>query len=225
MSATPIPKSTFTFLKDLRKNNERNWFNENKERYQTAQDQFKGFAANLLDAMSHHDEIEKMRTHRIYRDIRFSKDKTPYKSHLSGGMSRATKWRRGGYYFHIEPGNSFAGGGFWGPNSADLKRIRIEIAADDKPLRKILASASFKKHFGSLQGDTLKTAPKGFPKDHPAVDLLRYKQYLLVHHFTDQEVLDAKFCQKLNKTFKAMRPFFDYMSDVLTTDENGVPIE
>ena len=225
MSAHRIPPALFDFLTDLRHNNNREWFNTHKERYQTVHEQFKAFAADLLDAMSHHDEIEKMRTHRIYRDIRFSKDKTPYKQHFSGGLKRATKWRRGGYYFHVEPGNSFAGGGFWGPNSADLKRIRVEIAADDRPLRKILTSAAFKKHFGQLEGDTLKTAPQGFAKDHPAVDLLRYKQFLLIHRFSDQEVLAAKFGQQLNKTFRAMRPFFDYMSDVLTTDENGVPIE
>ena len=225
MSAHRIPPALFDFLTDLRHNNNREWFNTHKERYQTVHEQFKAFAADLLDAMSHHDEIEKMRTHRIYRDIRFSKDKTPYKQHFSGGLKRATKWRRGGYYFHVEPGNSFAGGGFWGPNSADLKRIRVEIAADDRPLRKILTSAAFKKHFGQLEGDTLKTAPQGFAKDHPAVDRLRYKQFLLIHRFSDQEVLAAKFGQQLNKTFRAMRPFFDYMSDVLTTDENGVPIE
>ena len=212
-------------MTDLRHNNNREWFNTHKERYQTVHEQFKAFAADLLDAMSHHDEIEKMRTHRIYRDIRFSKDKPPYKQHFSGGLKRATKWRRGGYYFHVEPGNSFAGGGFWGPNSADLKRIRVEIAADDRPLRKILTSAAFKKHFGQLEGDTLKTAPQGFAKDHPAVDLLRYKQFLLIHRFSDQEVLAANFGHQLNMAFRAMRPFFNYMSDVLTTDENGVPIE
>lgn len=224
MKSVSIPSSTFKFLKAIKENNDRNWFAENKEWYKTEQDYFKEFTKSLLDKMSHHDEIEKLRVYRIYRDVRFSKNKTPYKNNFGGGMKRATKWLRGGYYFHIEPGNSFAGGGFWGPNSADLKRIRTEIAADDKPLRKILKSAAFKKHFGTLQGETLKTAPRGFAKDHPAVDLLRYKQLLLLRPFTDKEVMAPNFATELNKTYKAMRPFFNYMSEVLTTDENGVPI-
>lgn len=225
MKSVTIPNSTFKFLRAIKKNNDRAWFAENKEWYQREHEQFKMFAHAILDKMSHHDEIEKMRTHRIYRDVRFSKNKLPYKSHFSGGLSRATKWLRGGYYFHVEPGgNSFAGGGFWAPNAADLKRIRVEIASDDKPLRKILKSASFKKHFGTLEGETLKTAPRGFEKDHPAVDLLRYKQFLLIRSFSDKEVMATDFVAEVNKTFKAMRPFFNYMSEVLTTDENGVPI-
>lgn len=224
MKSVPISPTTFKFLKAIKKNNDRSWFAENKEWYKTEYEQFKLFSNTVLDKVSHHDEIEKLRVHRIYRDIRFSKDKTPYKNHFSGGMSRATKYLRGGYYFHIEPGNSFAGGGFWGPNAADLKRIRQEIAADDRPLRKILKSASFKKHFGALVGTTLKTAPKGYAKDHPAIDLLRYKQFLLIHPFTDEEVMASNFAGKLSKAFKAMRPFFNYMSEVLTTDENGVPL-
>lgn len=225
MKSVTIPNSTFKFLRAVKKNNERPWFAENKEWYQGEHEQFKLFSNALLDKMSHHDEIEKLRVHRIYRDVRFSKNKLPYKGHFSGGMKRATKWLRGGYYFHVEPGNSFAGGGFWGPNSDDLKRIRTEIASDDKPLRKILKSAAFKKHFEALVGETLKTAPRGFEKDHPAVDLLRYKQFLLTRTFTDKEVLADNFVSELNKSFKAMRPFFNYMSEVLTTDENGVPIK
>jgi len=225
MKSVAIPTTTFKFLKALKKNNERPWFNENKAGNQKEHENFKAFADTLLDKMSHHDEIEKLRVHRIYRDVRFSKNKLPYKSHFSGGMSRASIYLRGGYYFHVEPGNSFVAGGFWAPNSKDLKRIRQEIAADDKPLRKIIKSASFKKHFGELYGETLKTAPRGFAKDHPSVDLLRYKQFLVLHHFTDQEVLSTKFAGELNKAFKAMRPFFNYMSDVLTTDENGVLIQ
>ena len=175
--------------------------------------------------MSKADNIEKQKLHRIYRDVRFSKDKTPYKPALSGSMSRATKWLRGGYYFHIEPENTFVGGGFWGPNSADLARIRQEIAAYDEPLRAIIADDDFKKYFGSLVGDKVKTAPKGYSKTHPAIDLLRHKQFLVMRKFTDQEALKHNFLTEVVNTFMAMRPFFDYMSEVVTTDENGVPID
>ncbi|MFK8005405.1 MAG: DUF2461 domain-containing protein [Saprospiraceae bacterium] len=224
MKLTHIPTSTLKFIKDLQKNNNRDWFNEHKPRYQKEIELFKNFANTLNDEMSKIDNIERCKTHRIYRDTRFSKDKTPYKKHLSGGLTRATARLRGGYYFHIEPGNSFAAGGFWAPNSADLKRIREEIAIDDKPLRKILKSASFKKMFGTLEGSTLKTAPRGFEKDHPAVDLLRYKQFVVYRKFTDKEIKDPKFVKEVVKTYKAMHPFFNYMSEVLTTDLNGVSI-
>lgn len=225
MKSKSIPPSTFKFLIDVAKNNNRPWFAENKSRYQEAYTQMKEFSDVVLNKMTHIDEIEELKVYRIYRDVRFSKDKLPYKTHMSGYLRRATKKLRGGYYFHIEPGHSFVGGGFWGPNSADLKRIRQEIAADDKPLRKIINSTKFKKTFGTLQGECLKTAPRGFAKDHPAIDLLRHKQFIIWKSFSDDEVLSPKFSGEIIKVFKNMRPFFDYMSEVLTTDSNGVPLE
>lgn len=219
-------KKSFQFIKDLKKNNNREWFAENKPRYQAAYQELKDFKEALLPLMSKHDEIEEIKLFRIYRDVRFSKNKDPYKTHLSGHAIRATKWRRGGYYFHIEPGgNSMIAGGFWAPEKEDLKRIRIELAADAQPFRKIINAKKFKDTFGELTGEQLKTAPRGYEKDHPNVDLLRYKQFLVFKQFTDQEVLSSDFVKNANKVFKAMRPFFDYMSDVLTTDENGVPLE
>lgn len=220
-----ITPPTFEFLQDLSANNNRDWFNAHKPRYQTAHKEFKAFANALLDEVSHHDEIEHLKLFRIYRDVRFSKDKTPYKPHFSGGMVRATKWRRGGYYFQLSPGGSFAGGGFWAPNSNDLKRIRTEIDHHPEEMRAVLRHPAVKHNFSGLEGDQVKTAPRGFKKDHPAIDLLRYKQFLLTRHFSDKEVMAAGFVQQLSGAFQAMRPFFDYMSEVLTTDENGVPIE
>lgn len=219
-----IPASILEFIKDLQNNNNREWFNEHKPRYQKEIELFKSFARTLNDEMSKIDNIERYKTHRIYRDTRFSKDKTPYKNHLSGSLVRATAKLRGGYYFHIEPGNSFVAGGFWAPNSPDLKRIREEIALDDKPLRRIIKSASFKKMFGQLEGTTLKTAPRGFEKDHPAVDLLRHKQFVVYRKFTNKEIGDPKFINEIVITYKAMQPFFNYMSEVLTTDSNGVSL-
>jgi uncharacterized protein (TIGR02453 family) len=224
MSTTSFSKTTLKFLKELQANNNRDWFAEHKPRYQEAQEEMKAFAETLLNKMSHHDEIENIRPYRIYRDVRFSKDKLPYKNNLGCGMKRATKWKRGGYYFNIEPGNNFVAGGFWGPNPEDLKRIRQEIAGDHKPLQKICNAASFKKVFGTLEGEQVKTAPKGFPKDHKAIEFLRYKQFILRHQFTDQQVTTEGFVNELSKAFKAMRPFLNYMSEVLTTDENGTPI-
>lgn len=224
-----IKASAFQFLEDLAKNNNRDWFTENKKRYQKEHEEIIGFADALLAKMNEHDLIEtptgKKSLFRIYRDVRFSKDKSPYKTHWSGGFTRATAQRRGGYYFHIQTnGQSFIGGGFWDPNKEDLQRIREEIATDASELRAIIADPTFVSTFQTLDGEQLKTAPKGFDKDHPNIDLLRYKQFIFGRNFSDAEVLQPDFLEVVNQTFIAMRPFFDYMSDVLTTDSNGEPI-
>ena len=221
-----ISKSNIDFLKQLSKNNNRDWFQANKATaYQSALDNTIAFADCLLSEMKKHDNIEtvtgKKSLYRIYKDIRFSKDKTPYKTHWGGYFKRATNQLRGGYYFHLQPGNCFVGGGFWNPNPEDLKRIRVELAADGSELRKIIGSKNFIDTFGQLDGNQVKTAPKGFSKEHENIDLLRYKQFLVSKKFTEKEMLAKDFYKEANKVFKNMRPLFDYMSEVLTTDENG----
>jgi len=222
---TGIPSSVFDFLHDIKENNNREWFSENKERYQKQHSIVVEFADELINKMQTVDSIEtpsgKKSIFRIYKDVRFSKDKAPYKINIGGSLTRATKYLRGGYYFHIEPGNCFVGGGFWAPNPDDLKHIREQIAAAPQPLREILASKEFVTHFGELQGEKLKSAPKGFDKNHPAIDLLNFKQFLLMKSFTDEEVMNDNYLESLFDTFKSMRPFFDYMSEILTTDLNG----
>ncbi|NHA05104.1 DUF2461 domain-containing protein [Mucilaginibacter sp. HC2] len=224
-----IPQSGFDFLNALKLNNNREWFNLHKAEFEKEQQHLQIFAEALLQQMNIHDVIEtvsgKKSLYRIYRDTRFSTDKTPYKTHWSGSFKRATKYRRGGYYFHIEPGNSFIGGGFFGPNPQDLKLIREDIAFDPAPLRTILNAPAFISTFETLKGEQLKTTPKGFDADHEAIDLLRYKQFLLIKRFTDTEVLDPHFVEQANSTFKNMRPFLDYMSEVLSTDVNGLAFE
>lgn len=218
-----IETKTLKFLKDLQRNNNREWFLANKGSYEAAMDNIKAVRDEVVKGLGKKDVIEDGRVFRIYRDVRFSKDKAPYKNNIGIHFTRAGRERRGGYYLHIEPGKSFAGGGFWAPEPEDLKRIRHEFATDDKPLRKIVAQKSFKSMFGELQGEELKTAPSGFPKDHPAIDLIKKKQYLISRTFTDKEVLDKNFAKEVVKTFEAMLPFFDYMSEVLSTDLNGEP--
>lgn len=221
-----IQPSNLDFLKLLKKNNNRDWFNAHKERYLKEHENIVTFADALLFEMNKHDVIEnpsgKKSLHRIYRDTRFSKEKTPYKTNWSGGFQRATKKRRGGYYFHIEPGNTFVAGGFWGPEPKDLKRIRDEFAYDATPLRKILKSKNFVNNFGTLKGEQIKTTPKGYDASNPNIGLLRYKQFILVKKFTDKEMQSEKFVKQMSDTFKAMRPFLDYMTEVLITDVNGI---
>ncbi len=223
-----IPKSSLDFLSQLKENNNKPWFDAHKPEYLKELNHIETFAGALLQELSKTDLIEtasgKKSVYRIYRDIRFSKDKTPFKTFWGGSFTRATNERRGGYYFHIEKGNTFVGGGFWGPNTADLKRIRSEFGHDSESFRTILNSKSFVSTFGTLQGEQLKTAPKGFDTTHEAIDLLRYKQFLVLKRFTDDEVLSPQFLEQALETFKNMRPFLDYMSEVLTTDTNGASI-
>lgn len=224
-NTTHLKTSVFSFLKKLEKNNNREWFTENKAEYIAANSDFKTLAESINEGLHEQDNIERMKLFRIYRDVRFSKNKTPYKINFSGSFTRATEALRGGYYFHVQPDNqSFMAAGFWQPEAADLKRIREEIAADAAPLRKIINSKSFKEHFGELGGEQLKSNPRGYAKDHQNIDLLRYKSFVVSKHFTDAEVQAPGFANEILKYFKATRPFFDYMSDVLTTDVNGVSL-
>jgi len=224
MNQTTIQPELFQFLNELGANNNREWFAEHKPRFQELDKAVKAFGKALEEEMLKHDMVEPVKVYRIYRDVRFSKNKLPYKTNRGASFTRATALRRGGYFFNLEPGNSFVAGGFWGPSKEDLKRIRVEIAADAQSLRDIIAQPIFKDTFGELSGQQLKTAPRDFPKDHPDIDLLRYKQFLVQRTFSDKEVLAKDFLQKLNQSFQNMRPFLDYMSDVLTTDENGIPL-
>ncbi len=216
-----IQNASLQFLKDLSANNNREWFQANKGRYEAAQENMKQFVNAVQAALEQSDHIEGATLFRIYRDVRFSKDKAPYKNNFGMGFTRATNRLRGGYYLHIEPGASFAGGGFWQPNAQDLKRIRDEFAVDSKPIREIIAGEKFQKYFGELRGEELKTAPKGYEKDHPAIDLIRKKSFTVHRPFSDTEVTGDNFLQEVKSTFEAMRPYFDYMSMVLTTDLNG----
>ena len=223
-----INKASINFLKKLSKNNNRDWFNAHKDQYEAAKENIVAFADALLIEMNKHDHIEttsgKKSLYRIYKDVRFSKDKTPYSTYWGGSFKRATKQLRGGYYYHIEDGNTFLIGGFWGPNSSDLERIRQDIHLNHDEWRRLITSKSYIATFGKLRGEQLVTAPRGYQRDHQAIDLLRHKQFLIKHNFTNQELYSPDFVKKVNEVFKKMRPFFDHMSEILTTDANGIPI-
>lgn len=221
-----VPKEAFTFFKKLEKNNNRDWFNENKPEFKAIEIKVKAFYNSVLERLNIHDDIDKLKIFRIYRDVRFSKNKLPYKTHFGGSFHRAKPKLRGGYYIHIQPNNeSFIATGFWEPAPVDLLRIRKEFEMDDSEIREILADKKFNTVWGdAFVGDEVKTAPKGFSKEHKSIDLIKKKQFIFVKKYTDKEVLDTGFMEDVNKSFKAIRPFFDYMSDVLTTDLNGVSL-
>ncbi|HRL71683.1 MAG TPA: DUF2461 domain-containing protein [Flavobacterium sp.] len=228
MKDSIILPSSIAFLNNLETNNNREWFAENKERYIAAQSNIIGVIDQLIVLMNAHDAIEnasgKKSLYRIYNDVRFSKDKLPYKPRFAFSLQRATKLKRGGYYVNIQPGNNFLACGFFSPNPEDLKRIRKDIELNPAAWSKILNSKPIKDNFVELAGNKVPTFPKGFPKDHEAIDLIRHKQFILRHNFTDQEVVDPEFVYTVSKIFKSVRPFFDYTSFVLTTDLNGETI-
>lgn len=212
----------FEYFKKLAKNNDRDWFNEHKKEFKRIETDIKKVYKYLFSLLSEHDEVDNLKMFRIYRDVRFSKDKSPYKTHFGGSYHRKKPELRGGYYMHLQPNNeSFIAAGFWDPSKEDLFRIRKEFELDDKEIRSIISKQSFKDIWGDFVGDELKTAPKGFDKDHPAIDLIRRKQFIFIKKYSDKEVLSEDFILDVNKSFKEIRPYFDYMSEVLTTNLNG----
>lgn len=220
-----LSKENFDFLSDLAANNNREWFADNKKRYETAHQNSIAFADAVLDGLRAYDKIDtetgKKSLMRIYRDVRFSNDKSPYKNNWGGGFKRSGENRRGGFYFHIQPNNCFVGGGFWNPEPSDLKLIRQGIADRQKEFEAIINNNEFKAIFGTLSGEQLKTSPKDFDKDHPAIQWLRYKQFIVSKKFSDKEAQQAGYAKNVVETFKAMLPFFNLMTEFLTTTPDG----
>lgn len=220
-----VQPSTLDFLRSLEQHNDKEWFNAHKDDYQRARANMADFARALLHRMQEHDKVQPERPgdnlYRIYNDLRFHKDKPPFNARFAGGFHRIKPHLRGGYYFQVVPGNSYVSCGFFGPNADDMKRIRQDIDLNHEEWREVLSEPKLWATFGHMVGDQLKTAPSGFAKDHPAVDLLRFKQYIFRHHFTDAQVMQPDAVERFDRAFQAIRPFFDYMSEVLTTNANG----
>jgi uncharacterized protein (TIGR02453 family) len=217
-----IPRDIFSFFIRLNKNNNREWFTVHKAEFKTLENEVKQFYNQLFQQLNTHDKVDQLKIFRVYRDVRFSKDKTPYKTHIGGSFHRKKPERRGAYYVHIQPNNeSFIATGFWQPQKDDLFRIRKEFEMDASEIRNIITNKKFKSVWGDLVGDEVNIAPKGFDKDHENIDLIKKKTYIFTRKFTDQEVISKDFLFTVNNSFKAIRPFFNYMSDVLTTNLNG----
>ena len=224
MTAIVTP-SIFKFLTDLKNNNTREWFAKNKDYYLEEEEKIKSFFTSVFQGLSSEDNLEGMKFYRIYRDIRFSKDKTPYKTYRSCGYKRAAEALRGGYHLEITAGGSFLAAGFWQPNKEDLFRIRKEFEMDSLIIEDILNTTNIKNTFGSFYTrNSLKVAPTGFDKNHPNIELIKKKDFVFLRKFTNKEVLAKDFHTTVINSFTAVRPFFNYMSDVLTTNLNGESI-
>ncbi len=216
-----INPSTFQFLNDLKENNDRDWFKANKPRYEEARNEFETFIVALLGqieqfdpSVAHHKAKDCI--FRIYRDVRFSKDKSPYKTHFGAHVTSAAKrseiHSRAGYYIHLEPGASMLAGGAYLPQGPWLKAIRQEIVYETEAFKKILNDKDFKHYFGEMEGEKLKTAPRDYPKDHPEIELLRHKSFLASHRCSDEEVLSGDFLQHSAKVFQALYPFDQFLN-------------
>jgi uncharacterized protein (TIGR02453 family) len=211
------------FLKSIAKNNNREWFEKNKPKYLVAKQSFEDFLeAFHLELLKFDESVAGLNPRklgfRIYRDVRFSKDKRPYKVNMGAGFSPGGKMmQEPGYYIHIEPGNkSFIAAGLYMPDSANLAKIRQEIDYNSKGFLKILNDKNFKKYFSGLDDfDRVKTAPKGYPKDHPQIDLLKNKSFISSHAFTDKEVNDKKFPKKVAEVCKAIKPLNDFLREAI----------
>ena len=224
MSAIVNP-SIFKFLSDLSNNNNRKWFAKNKIYYQNEEEQIKDFFYAINEGLSNIDNIVEMKAYRIYRDIRFSKDKTPYKTYRSCSFKRGTKALRGSYHLEITVGGSFLAAGFWQPNKEDLFRIRKEFELDSSYIKDILYDKEFATTFSGFHDiNSLKIAPIGFDKNDPNIDLIKKKDFIVMRKFTDKEVLSKDFHSIVIDSFKKVRPYLNYMSDVLTTNLNGESI-
>ena len=215
--------NTLDFLKKLSRNNNREWFEKNKPRYLEIKGEFELFVTDVLQAMITFDESlvglnPKKLTFRIYRDVRFSKDKTPYKTNVSAGISPGGKGMGvPGYYFQIEPGNkSMVAAGMYQPSPENLAKIRQEIDYNGEQLIEILKERKFKKTFGELWNeDKLKTMPKGYTPDHPHRDLLKLKSFMVLRSFADSEVTGKRFQKDLVDSMKSGKALNDFLTEGL----------
>jgi uncharacterized protein (TIGR02453 family) len=216
--ATTIKKETLQFLKDLKLHNDREWFNKNKDKFNSAYENFIEFTQALINTVAAFDKAvagleAKDCVFRIYRDIRFSKDKSPYKTffgtHL---MGREKNCGVAGYYFHFEPGKSFLAGGVHMTEPQNLKAIREEISENGKTFLKIINDKSFKDNF-KIEGEKLTKVPQGFDKEDPMAEYLKYKELMIHHAVNDKEIVAADFVSSCSKVFKAMVPFNKFVND------------
>ncbi len=216
-----IKKSTFEFLNILKDNNNREWFIKNRPLYTDARDNIESFVQAIINKIIDFEPImkgleAKSCFYRINRDIRFSNDKSPYKTHFGafivrGGKKNGDKFA--GYYIHIEPGKSLIAGGAYMPPTPWLSAIREIINEEPVKLVKIINTKDFIKYFGKIEGEKLKKAPKGYHTDHPNIDLLRFKSYLVVNEVNDEFVLSEKYFDYVLNVIKAMKPFNDFLNN------------
>ena len=216
-----ISQSTLDFLRKLKRNNNREWFNSNRKLYEEAKSDFEQFVDSVIKEIIQFDPILKgleanSCIYRINRDIRFSSDKSPYKSHMGAFITRGGRKngdRYAGYYIHIEPGACMIAGGAYMPPAPWLNAIREKIDREPATIEGIISGKDFKNYLGQLQGESLKKTPRGYPSDHPMADLLKHKSFLVVNSPSDKEVTDKAFLSHVIKVVRAMKPLNDFLNE------------
>ena len=217
MSAA-IKNSTLLFIKDLHKNNNREWFNENKDRYRAAHTNVADFVEVLIEEIGKFDEEilkidAKKALFRIYRDVRFSKDKSPYKTNFGAGLGMGKGNRISGYYLHIEPGKSFLAGGVYQPDTTVLKEIRKEISINSNEFLSILEQDEFRNNFRGLSVEQkLQRVPAGFEKDDPMAEFLKLKNFIVVHPVSNEALMKEDAAKNFAQIFKSIKPLNDFLS-------------
>jgi len=220
-----IYHDTIQFLKDLKQNNNREWFDHNRRRYEFARNNFIEFVQSLIDELSKFDSsIQLVRPKdcifRIYRDVRFSADKSPYKTNFGAFITKSGKkaMNIAGYYFHLEPNNSFAGGGIYMPMPPELKKIRYYIDLNFPDFLEILNSEGFAKIFGGLDNDPeflLNRLPKGYDGDNPAIEYLKFKSFTASKSLSDSELTNQNLLVRTIEIFRTLKPFNDFLNSAL----------
>ena len=209
------------FLSDLKGHNNKTWFEEHRAAYETARTHFENFVDQLISEYGRTEDLGGITARdcimRIYRDTRFSKDKSPYKTNMSASIAPGGKKSSSlGYHLHLQPSDeSLVAGGLYMPTPEQLARFRAAIDQDAAPFKAIINDKEFKKYFGMVEGEKVKTVPQGYTRDHPEIELLRFKQVVVVRHFSDEMVLSPEFSVHVIKTFTAMKPFLDYLNAIL----------
>lgn len=216
-------RAAFSFLKNLKKNNNRDWFQAHKEEYNLAKEEFESFIRTVIQKAGKYDPdikaLDAGKTiFRIYRDIRFSKDKTPYKTHFAASFQKdGKKTGYPGYYIHLEPGNSFVGGGIWQPDPEFTAKIRQEIDYCREEFLDIINNKNFQSHFGGLdmKDFSLKRMPKGYEADHPLGEFIKLNSWLANRAYSDEEVYSEDFLNKVVSDIKTLKPFMNFLNRAL----------
>lgn len=217
-----VKNETLEFLQDLAKNNNREWFQDNKPRYVKANKDWHEFVQRVIDGMGVFDprmigtEAKKC-TFRLFRDVRFSKDKTPYKTHFGAFMAPGGRKNPSpGYYVQVNNDKCFCGAGYWHPEKEHLASIRQEIDYNSNVLESLMETKEFKKHYDGIKGDELKLAPKGYPKDHPKIHLLKKKDFIISSSLDPNEMTSAQALPKLLDKFGAAQPFIKFLNEAIS---------
>lgn len=210
--------NSLSFLEQLAQNNTKEWMDANRDWYQDCRKEFIHFVEKILKDMQPFEPAvagleAKKCIFRINRDIRFSNDKRPYKTNFGVAISEGGKHSEyPSYYFHLQPGQNFVGGGIYMPPGETLKKIRQEVDYNPEELKRIVEQPDFKKIYGQIRGEKLKTAPKGYPKDHPNIEFLKLKSFTVMTDLTDTKVKSDQLAQLIVEHFQLMKPFNDYLA-------------